>query len=129
MIEIRKITVKHILDESPDLSYLEQEYEEETAENRATYKEQDKKRLDAYNNNQWCCIGIRAFGEFLVPFDDHSGIIEHISSGGLWGIESDTDASEIKGTEEEQIAELKKIAGILNINVPANVEIEYKRNW
>lgn len=77
-------------DDSPDLSYLEQDYNDvEDAAERVKYREQDRARLDAYRRDEWRMIGIRAKATIWI---DRPGYRTNytLESPGLWGIESDS---------------------------------------
>ncbi len=63
--------------------------------------EQDYQRAEALNKGEWGYIGIRAEATIIV-----NGIIQKISSGGLWGIESDSDKDYFREVAEEQMSEL-----------------------
>jgi hypothetical protein len=80
-------------------------YAGETPENIRKYVTQDYKRMEDLNNGQWCFIGIRAGAEYTVQ---QHGVIQTMTSGGLWGIESDSDESFFKEIEQEQLSELKE---------------------
>ena len=105
-VKLEKISIKRIDEEFPDLSYLTQEGDEYAAEN--------KKRLDSYGVT-WNHIGIKAVAEIHTSRDGRHYTINYIESGGLWGIESDSDEKYLKEIETEQIAELKDILDILGI--------------
>lgn len=93
-------------DEFPDLSWLEQDYKEETPEMREEYKRRDRERLAAYRDGEWHMTYIRAEAEVVV-----SGTLQRISSGGLAGVESDSDRDYLHDTEKEQYDELAEILG------------------
>ena len=87
-------------DTDPDSSYLEQDEFED--------------RLDQYKRDVFTFIGIRAEAEISIPYatanntgEGSTSIIQHITSGGLWGIESDSDAAYLKEIEQEQLSELR----------------------
>lgn len=52
------------------------------------YAQQDFARMDALNRGVWEYIGITAQAMYTLP---GSNIIQQLTSGGLWGIESDCD--------------------------------------
>jgi len=128
MIELRGITIKHMADEDPDLSWLETEYDEEAQQVldscRYTQKDVDEcgweevkgwldgdqKRLDDYNGQQWWMIGIRAVAEIVV-----GGTIQQINSGGLWGIESDCEASYFEEIARDELHQLREILLALGV--------------
>lgn len=137
-----KIDVKRIVDENPDLSFLEttpeyhygkngSNWEHVSEEDRQkiiaqygsiwnacmTYAKNDKERLEAYNRGTWEMIGIKAVATIHIPVDgDNTVKIQTIDSGGLFGIESDEGEDYIKDIEREQIAEVKKYLKILCVN-------------
>jgi hypothetical protein len=82
----------------------------ETPENIRKYTRQDYDRMESLNNGHWCYIGIRAEAEIAVPGGrgpDGCATIQRISSGGLWGIESDSDKSYFADVQKEELSELK----------------------
>jgi hypothetical protein len=60
--------------------------------------------MESLNNGNWCFIGIIAKAKIVTE----NGTLQTIRSGGLWGIESDSDKSYIAEIEQEQLAELRK---------------------
>lgn len=97
------ITVRWTLDEDADTSYLTQEYESESPEDRAKYKEQDAVRLAAYHRDEWsylCCaveIQIKTAQNWAVPTT--------VGRAYLFGIESDSGDGYMRSVENEQISE------------------------
>ena len=81
-------------------------YKGEPIEDIRRYTISDYERMEAYNDGQFCFIGIDAIAR--VQLSKH-GVIQTLRSGGLWGIESDSDSSHIKETETEQLNELRDI--------------------
>lgn len=90
-------------------------YKGETPEDIRKYVLQDYERMESLNRGDWCFIGVRADAEITVSippvttdgFPHDSYQVQHITSGGLWGIESDSEDSYIAEVEQEQLAELK----------------------
>ena len=101
LISIKRLTE---FDEDPDISWLQQDYEDCTEAEQILYKDQDKKRLDALNNDEWNFIGIQAKAEIHI-----NGISETITSPGLWGIEDDPDESYLEEIYQEQKDELAEM--------------------
>jgi hypothetical protein len=66
------------------------------------YCQQDYERMESLNRGNWCFIGIRADAEIVVD-----GVRQDISSGGLWGIESDSDRAYLTEIDGEQLSELR----------------------
>lgn len=123
MKRIAKITIKQIADDCPDLSYLgdySNSAHEGAIDRQANgdcgrgeyrffnpanpeYAEQEYQRMEAYHRGSWCCIGIRA--EAVIQTSD--GVCNSISSGGLWGIESDSDDRYLEEIAREELAALR----------------------
>lgn len=53
------------------------------------YTEQDYRRMENYNAQQWQFIGIRAEAEIGLPQNGGGFLLQTISSGGLWGVEDE----------------------------------------
>ena len=117
-IRIEKITVEREIDGNPDLSYLEQDYSDvKNEKEKQKYLEQDKKRLAEYNNDSWSMLGITAKAEVSYDIGQGSRRIERFTSGGLWGIESDSDEKYLIEVENEQLENLKEHLRQFNVNV------------
>jgi hypothetical protein len=82
-------------------------YKGESPENIRKYVRQDYERMESLHRGNWCYVGIRAEAEVLIPADGHS-ISQEITSGGLWGIESDSDKSYLAEVEQEELSELRR---------------------
>lgn len=118
---LKEIKVKRIADEDPDLSYLEQ-YENPKDEEEEKYYQQDQERLSKYGY-EWEMVGIKAVAIVYIPFEVFTGKgkeinykIQEIDSGGLWGIETDSDEEYIQEIEQQQIEELKDYLQVFNVN-------------
>lgn len=68
-----------------------------------TYVRQDYERMESLNRGNWQYIGIRAKAEVQLTRDT----VQRLSSGGLWGIESDSDRAYLEEIEKEELAALK----------------------
>lgn len=127
MIKVQKITIKHIIDESPDLSYLGEfsntagNYAIEHNGERGTYPyfnadnvenmedaQQNYDRMMQFEKGDVYCIGIKAIAEVHTSENGNTWLINHIESGGLWGIESDSDAEYLREVEQDELHELRK---------------------
>ncbi len=84
------ITTKHLWDPSPDASYLDAPGFED--------------RYRQYRNGDFNYLGIRAEAEIVV-----NGVCQTITSGGLWGIESDSDRTYLSAVEQDELEQLKSI--------------------
>lgn len=60
--------------------------------------------MESYNNDDWQYIGVKAQAEIVID-----EVCQKITSGGLWGIESDSEESYLKEVESEEMAELRGI--------------------
>jgi hypothetical protein len=79
-----------MFDPFPDASYLEAEGFHE--------------RREQYDNGDFGFIGIRAEAEIVV-----AGVCQTITSGGLWGIESDSTPDYLSEIGQEEIEQLQEI--------------------
>lgn len=75
---------------------------------------QDYQRMESLNNGNWCFIGIRADAEIGIPNQyvncdgkSDSLTIQRITSGELWGIESDSERTYIEEEERNQLDDLR----------------------
>lgn len=68
------------------------------------YGKQDYDRMESLNRGSWCFIGIIAKATIQLT----SNLTQEITSGGLWGIESDSGQEYFDEVEKEQLAELRR---------------------
>lgn len=128
-MKIEKITLKHIIETQPDLSYLgifsntpadvcidrQKRGDLRAGEYRyfnlgcgdAEYIEQDYERMTAYNNQQWFSMGIKAVAGVSYLVHGNNRRLEPLTSGGLWGIESDS-GDYIEEMDNEQLDDLRQ---------------------
>lgn len=125
-MKILSIRIIHQTDDNPDLSYLG-EYSNNPASvhidrkergdmgrfemryfnagcGDPDYIEQDYARAEAYNRGEWGMIGISAVAD--VQFSNGAPT-QKIRSGGLWGIESDSDTDYFSEVEREELDALR----------------------
>ena len=95
LAKIEKITIKQMYDNDPDYSYLEQEGFEN--------------KLKAFENGDFFYIGIKAEAEIITSYDGKNWLINKITSGGLWGIESNSGEDYLEEVRLEEERELKDI--------------------
>jgi hypothetical protein len=88
--QILSITARQLWHPFPDTSYLESLGFED--------------RYQQYQDGNFIFIGIRAEAEIVV-----NGVWQLIASGGLWGIESDSDRHHLSAVEQEEFDELNAI--------------------
>ena len=74
-----------------------------------TYALADYERMEQLNNGYFNFIGISAKSEVLTSYNGKDWLINTLSSGGLWGIESDSSSEYISEVQSEQLAELKDV--------------------
>lgn len=86
-------------------------YEDETPENQQKYMEQDYKRMQDYNRNEWCMLFLICEARVVV-----NGIVQTVTSGGLGGVESDSDDSYFEEIKEGQLEELAEVLRSLNFS-------------
>lgn len=72
------------------------------AEMRA-YIAQDYERMESLQGQDWWFVGIRAEADIVV-----NGVSQTITSGGLWGIESDSDSEYFANIEKEELTQLRE---------------------
>jgi hypothetical protein len=78
-------------------------YKGESEETIRQYCQRDYERMESLNRGDWGYVGIRADAEIIVD-----GVSQDISSGGLWGIESDSDRAYFAEIDGEQLSELRE---------------------
>jgi hypothetical protein len=103
--QILSITAKRLWDPFPDTSYLESPGFED--------------RYQQYQNGDFAFIGIRSEAEIVVH-----GVCQVITSGGLWGIESDSDRQYQTEIEQEEVDQLKAMLQSLGFS---DSELPYTR--
>jgi len=117
MNRILSIGVKWVHDETPDLSWLtdaDRYSDVENTEERERYEREDAERLKAFHDGEWFMEGCWAQAEVVVE-----GTCQRIKSGGLWGIESDSEKGYREEVEQEQRAELLGILAALGFDTIA----------
>lgn len=99
---------------SSELPYFNgnvENYKGQPDENIRTCIRQDYERMEGLNDQNWYYMGIRAEAEIAIPGGKMAwncdSTIQHITSGGLWGIESDSDKEYIASVEQEELSDLK----------------------
>lgn len=84
------------------LGYALKDYHHEGGDEEIRgYVAQDYERMERLNYGSWTFVGVRAVADVVVD-----GVSQDISSGGLWGIESDA-GDYFDEVEAEQLSELK----------------------
>jgi len=78
-------------------------YKGESSEDIRKYVRQDYDRMESLNRGDWCFMGMRAEAEVQTGSD----VVQRITSGCLWGIESDSGREHLEETQREELAQLK----------------------
>jgi len=102
MNTLNNIEIEILPDTDPDLSFID------------TNDPYNKQRLKDYGT-KWQMLGIMATAEIKIPYKDH-WILQTISSGGIWGIESDADKDYIIDEAKTELKQLLYILKKLNVN-------------
>ena len=93
------------VDDSPDLSYLEQDYK--GCNDAEQMRAQDALRLAAYKRDDWHMIGVRAVATVTIHDARSRCTHQHmLKSCGLWGIESDSGEAYLAEVYAEECAQL-----------------------
>jgi hypothetical protein len=85
-----------------------------TDEEVRKYVRQDYERMQSLNRGDWCFIDIRADAKIGIPAGEDSigrqgYIVQKITSGGLSGIESDSDKAYIESVEKDELDNLRDV--------------------
>src|SRR5208282_4897863 len=89
---------------NPSFNYVDKHgvaLPEYTPEEVRKYVRQDFERMEG-NSGQWYFIDIRAEAEYVVG---STGSLQRVRSGGLWGIESDSDAAYLESVKQDELAD------------------------
>lgn len=112
--ELGRVRVVHVVDQDPDLRHLEDASVYDDVEDgslRAKYIQEDRKRLMGFGVT-WNMMGVRSEAEILTRTCENdkgfSYLVNKVSSGSLYGIESDCD-EKIHQAEIEELDELKRV--------------------
>ena len=125
MKKISKITIKRIPDNDCDLSWIgtfsneagplaikhdggSRSYPYFNSANATSKREaqQDYDRMMQFENGNVSMYGVRAEAETLTSQDGKTWKIDAITSGGLWGLESDNDEKYFTEEEDNQLDDL-----------------------
>lgn len=106
-----KVLVRHD-EEEPDTSHFD-----------SGDKDQDEAYLERYENGDFIFVGVRAEAEVVVD-----GVIQLLTSGGLWGIESDSGKeyfAEVGADEWSDLRQILKTIGVATAQLPT----EFNPEW
>jgi hypothetical protein len=137
MKRIESVKIRRMIDDSPDLSYIG-EYANSAADGaidrkergdcgrgeyryfnpaNIEYAEQDYDRMEAAQRGAWCSIGVRAEAEIQTSDDGQNWLSNSVSSGGLWGIESDSGDEYFAEIERDELSALRDTLAELGFSV------------
>ena len=95
-------------------------YKGETPEDIRKYVRQDYERMERLQHGDWCYIGIRAEATITLNATWENSVVskaswhkpiapeQTITSGGLWGVESDSGKDYLAEIEADELYELRK---------------------
>jgi len=101
---VDSIRVRVMHDEDPDTSYLDQD------------DPNFSDRREAFQRGDFSFVGVRAEAEVVIE-----GVVQTLTSGGLWGIESDSDKEYIEDValeEYDSLRDILKSVGVATAQVP-----------
>ena len=81
--------------------------------------QQDYRRAEAYNDGKWWAVGICAEAVVSYEIGNKCRRLETLISSGLWGIESDSDASYLASVEQDELADLREHLKVFGVDVGA----------
>jgi hypothetical protein len=99
--QVDSVKIEWLNDESPDLSWLDQS-DKEMGEG---FEAQSKERKESYGQS-WEMLGCVATAQVSYSIGGGNRRLETLSSGGVWGIESDSDKSYLREVEKDQLFDL-----------------------
>lgn len=102
-------------DLDPDPSYLDQEGFED--------------RKAAFERGDFGYVGVRAKVNLMIPQAEGGHRLQVITSGGLWGIESDSDDRHFKEVGQEELQQLKDDLTKLGVSPKAAEAAINKAEW
>lgn len=109
--EVQEIRVRVMPDEDPDTSYLD------------TGAPEDADRREQLERGDFSFVGVRAEAEVVIE-----GVSQTLTSGGLWGTESDSGEEYIREVAAEEYGDLRKI--LISIGVPTSqLPTKFDPSW
>jgi hypothetical protein len=115
-VRVDSVKIEWLNDSDPDLSWLDQS----DSEMGEGFEKQSEIRKESYGR-MWEMLGCVAKAEVSYDMDGNGHRrIEWLSSGGLWGIESDSDKAYLREIELGQLEELACHLNRFGIEVSAD---------
>ena len=87
--QVQEIRVRVMHDDEPDTSYLD---------------DPENDRWEQFKNGDFSFVGMRAEADVVIE-----GVVQKLTSGSLWGIESDSGDDYIQEVAAEEYGDLRKI--------------------
>jgi hypothetical protein len=87
------------------------------------YSDEDERRRDQYERGDFVFVGVRAEAEVEI-----GGIIQRLTSGGLWGIESDSGREYIEEVGASEYSDLRKILTSIGVST-SQLPMEFDPKW
>ena len=72
----------------------------------------DEERITAWRHDEWHYVGVWAEAKIIL-----SSTIQSIRTGGLWGIESDSDETYFREVEEQEYEELRSMLAKIGFTI------------
>jgi hypothetical protein len=133
MIRIKSIWIEWLVDDTPDVSWLDRTAQDHYGKNGRNwdhvseesiartiekfgsvweacehYARKDQERLAGFHAGEWYMMGCIAKATVLYSWGNSGAYrLEHLASSGLWGIESDSSSGYLAEVETEELADLK----------------------
>lgn len=112
-LTVDRITIRSQIDTNPDLSFLTADSDEDRRTARSL-----ERRLRAYRRGDWEMIGVWAECIVSYPISSRGDRrLETLRSGGLWGVESDSDPDYLSDVQQAQVLELRQHAERFGVDV------------
>lgn len=105
------------------MQYTNEDIKTEGWEKVKSWIDEDNKRLQQFHSGEIHHIGITAETLIYIPKGYNAHLMQKITSGGLWGIESDSDESYFKEVEDDEIEDLCDTLDQLGISYK-NIEVK-----
>jgi hypothetical protein len=86
-------------------------YEGSTKAELRQYRQEDWQRAEAWASGEWWYMGIYAEAEVYI-----CGVRQVLRSPGLWGIESDSDASYFDDVIRDEVYQLREVCAAVGID-------------
>lgn len=112
-----RTSVERLVDPDTDVRQVlsSNNYRGLPAAERAEYERQDAARIAAYDRGEWSYIGVCAVAEISIPLGPGGGVLQRITTPGIWAVEDDSDADHLAMLENEERETLQIMLRLLNV--------------